>query len=144
MIHQLYNLELKYQNAGDYCVIRLGGTANDGRSFLIHTGPVDINETREWLKELIKHQDEEFPFELRDEEPLSSAVIRLYDEMNPEADYDSFELLYKYRCIHDFSLCNRGIDTPIIIVGKRRGRLTISKGGEGYYLLPIMQKPEGE
>jgi hypothetical protein len=134
MIPELYSLELGWQSLADYHLMELRVRAENGWVAAIYSGPVDKHGISAWFGELIRHQEDEFPFEIHDDESLSSAVMRLYDELDPDADGRAFDVLYNYRCVHDISLGNRGVETPIIIIGKRLGRLTVSKGGVSFDL----------
>ncbi len=84
-------------------------------------------------------QDELFPFTLRYNESISSAIRRLYDELDADADELSFEKLYNYRCIHDMSLGNRGVNVPSLYFGKIDGFWTLSGEGIQYYLNDLAQ-----
>lgn len=129
-----YKLIAKYNRHDEYDVITLQVKLNNFSEILIFSGPIDRDMMRDWVGILVEHQDDEFPFEIKNEESLASAVKRLYNELDPEINEDDFEKLYNYRCIHDLSLGNRGIETPKIIIGKKKGRLTISKGNKSYQI----------
>jgi hypothetical protein len=132
MDDQLYCIELGCRSRGDHDVLHLGVSAKDGRSFTLYDGPAEMSEVRAWVKGLIFHQEDEFPFSLCGDESLSSAVQRMYDALDADSDGKCFDTLYNYRLIHDLSLNNRGVKTPIIIVGRRSGRMTISTGTKSF------------
>jgi hypothetical protein len=123
-----------YHRHNEYDVLTLQVKLDDGSEIVFFSGPIDKKKIADWIDNLLEHQDDEFPFDLKSNESLSSAVKRLYDELDPEINEDDFEKLYEYRSIHDLSLGNRGVDTPNIIIGNRKGQLTISKDDRNYQI----------
>lgn len=123
----VHTLMATYQKRNEYAIFTLKIKLPIDNEETLFSGPVDLDQITEWVGLLLDHQEDEFPFNIADNESLASAINRLYEELDPFVDEDSFEQLYNYRCIHDLSFGNRGVEMSSIILGKRHGQLTISK-----------------